>query len=213
MEIDLATWEMHGNNWYRHTDTKRRNARRPRACVSCGRAAMMKKLQRFCTATCANTTMFSKHVVSYGGAHDRVQCARGLASDHLCNCGEQAAEWSYNGMDPDEVTGVLGQRGAGFRYSLDPSYYVPRCVSCHRGLDTKRGEEHHCAILTEDAVREIHELYASTLHLGRFDPDRWSHRKLGEEFGVDKTTVGKILTGKLWSHLSLPVLRWESSGI
>jgi hypothetical protein len=63
-------------------------------------------------------------------------------------------------------------------------------------------------VLTEEKVCEIFELYESTI---RFDPDRWTHRKIANELGVDRTTVGKILARKLWAHLALPPLRYDSA--
>ena len=39
----------------------------------CDTECMMKTLQRFGTADCANKTQFSKNVVTYAGAHDRVR--------------------------------------------------------------------------------------------------------------------------------------------
>ena len=204
-------YEQRGEYWYERGKPAK-NPRLPKSCEGCDTECMMKKLQRFCTADCANKAQFGKTVVSYGSGHDRVRYSRGSASQHPCvDCGQCADEWSYNGGDPDERTGEPGRPGAGFAYSLDPSYYVPRCVSCHRALDSKRGEEHHCAVLTEEKVREIFELYQSTIHLGRLDPDRWSHRKIADLMGVEKTTVGKMLSRKLWAHLDIPELRYEAA--
>ena len=44
------------------------------------------------------------------------------------DCGAPAVDWSYDGTDPAERT----DRGRGYRYSLDPARYRPRCRSCHR---------------------------------------------------------------------------------
>lgn len=70
--------------------------------------------------------------VGYSGAHYRVKRIKGLATSHDCvDCGERAKDWSYNGLDPNEIRG--GQNNC--RFSSDPDYYVPRCRSCHRKHD------------------------------------------------------------------------------
>lgn len=73
--------------------------------------------------------------VGYVGAHKRVHRERGQASAHTCvDCGAQAAQWSYNHNDPDELTGI-SRASIASRYSADPSYYEPRCHPCHRAFD------------------------------------------------------------------------------
>ena len=62
-----------------------------------------------------------------------------------------------------------------------------------KGRDRKpRGEEHGCAMLTEETVLEIRRRYA----LG-FD----SHRTLANDFGVTKTQIYRILARKSWNHI------------
>lgn len=62
--------------------------------------------------------------------HKRLGRERGSARTHICvDCGKRAQEWSYNHLDPAEL---IGDR---MRYSLDLSYYEPRCIKCHRGFD------------------------------------------------------------------------------
>lgn len=69
--------------------------------------------------------------IGYVGAHKRVHRDRGRADQHTCvDCGHQAAQWSYDGLDPNEQRGPSRQ-GCESSYSTDPSHYVPRCVSCH----------------------------------------------------------------------------------
>lgn len=71
-------------------------------------------------------------IVSYAGVHKRLNTDRGKATVHICvDCNGLAAEWSYIGGDPKELRG--GPQNC--PYSLDQSYYVPRCHSCHRRLD------------------------------------------------------------------------------
>ena len=77
-------------------------------------------------------------VVSYGGAHDRLERDRGRAKDHRCvDCGGRAAHWSYDHADPDELVSPEG-----FPYSLDGSHYEPRCNVCHALFDQARNRPH-----------------------------------------------------------------------
>jgi len=72
--------------------------------------------------------------LGYSGAHQRVYRAKGKASAHSCiDCGDRAAHWSYDLLDPDERVGDEG------RYSIDPEHYVARCVSCHSAFDRANG--------------------------------------------------------------------------
>ena len=67
--------------------------------------------------------------VGYWACHERVKTVRGPAAAHGCaECGAPAVDWSYDGTDPGERT----DPGRGYRYSLDPARYRPRCRSCHR---------------------------------------------------------------------------------
>ena len=71
--------------------------------------------------------------VTYFGAHTRIRYTRGPASKFRCkDCGGRAAHWSYNHQDPAERTDPrLG------RYSTNPDFYEPRCVSCHSWFDRR----------------------------------------------------------------------------
>lgn len=67
--------------------------------------------------------------VGYWACHERVKAVRGPASARPCaECGSASVEWSYDGADPAERI----QPDRGYRYSLDPAHYRPRCRSCHR---------------------------------------------------------------------------------
>lgn len=82
--------------------------------------------------------------VTYGTIHQRVKRWRGSASDHSCvDCGTVAAHWSYNHKDPDQR--FEKYQGYSIPYSIDPSFYEPRCVKCHKKLDLaevkRRSEE------------------------------------------------------------------------
>lgn len=74
-------------------------------------------------------------VVSYFGMHCRIRRERGKASDKTCvDCGEAAHQWSYDGLDPDELHyDPPGKRR--LSYSLDQNHYAPRCASCHYRRD------------------------------------------------------------------------------
>lgn len=78
--------------------------------------------------------------LGYFGAHARVRSARGQAKLHACiDCNEQASQWSYSHADTNEKIGVIDRRtGSLAPYSLDPSYYEPRCVTCHKRFDATR---------------------------------------------------------------------------
>lgn len=74
-------------------------------------------------------------VVDYAGAHDRLRVLRGPARTHACvDCGQPAQSWSYDRLDPNELT-AQNNHGQGLAYSLDPSHYQPRCTPCHAAFD------------------------------------------------------------------------------
>lgn len=54
-----------------------------------------------------------------------------------------------------------------------------------------RGEDVHCSKLTDASIREIRKRHAA----GE------TQRELASAFGVGKSTIGKITTGKNWSHV------------
>ena len=71
---------------------------------------------------------------AYSTVHRRIRRVRGRASAHRCiDCGRAAAEWSYDGTDPDELIGQ--DSGRTMPYSTDPARYQPRCKSCHWAFD------------------------------------------------------------------------------
>ena len=75
---------------------------------------------------------------SYAAIHQRLVVRRGKASEHSCiDCGSQAAEWSYNHADPNELTCSMVQRGKErvIAYSSSVEFYEPRCKACHTTLD------------------------------------------------------------------------------
>ncbi len=56
-----------------------------------------------------------------------------------------------------------------------------------------KGEKHPRAKLTEEQVLEIKRLYAT---------GKYTQRKLGAMYGVNKTPIGYILNGINWKHLA-----------
>lgn len=72
--------------------------------------------------------------VGYLGAHHRVERAKGRADSHRCvDCGEPAAAWSYDHLDPNERHGGKGK----WPYSTSPDHYQPRCHGCHNRFDRR----------------------------------------------------------------------------
>ena len=107
----------------------------------CGevRAASAGELNRRGDAsTCGVRQRHVRENVSYFTAHERVARVRGRAAEHRCaDCDGPAAQWSYDHADPNERHDeTLSARPVA--YSTDPSYYVPRCVPCHKKYDLGR---------------------------------------------------------------------------
>jgi hypothetical protein len=72
--------------------------------------------------------------VTYRQAHRRVEAARGHATSYRCeDCGQSAAEWSYDCADPDELVALVN--GKPRRYSACSDHYRHLCVRCHRRFD------------------------------------------------------------------------------
>ena len=91
---------------------------------------------------------------SYPAALARVTARRGPVGERVCaECGTGAQCWSYDGTDPEERT----HPGRGYRYSLDPDRYRPRCRSCHRRATVARGAG--VVVLSPDQVNRVVRLY------------------------------------------------------
>lgn len=70
----------------------------------------------------------------YATVHKRLRRRRGPASAHPCaDCGATAQDWSYDGLDPEELEGQAGRDV--LRYSTDLARYQPRCRTCHNRFD------------------------------------------------------------------------------
>jgi hypothetical protein len=55
-----------------------------------------------------------------------------------------------------------------------------------------RGEKNGLAKLTEKKVLEIREIYSQ---------GKTNYKKLGEEYGVDQTVIGRIVRYETWAHI------------
>lgn len=78
----------------------------------------------------------------YSAVHERLRKSRGRAAEHVCECGQPARQWAYDGSDPNELSDT--DHGRPVTYSADLSRYVPMCVSCHRRLDSRRRRSDSC---------------------------------------------------------------------
>ncbi len=102
----------------------------------------------------------------------------------------------------------LGPRPAGMQVNhkngiktdarLENLEYVTRSENMKHALSMgliapRKGERQAMAKLTEDKVREIRVLRATT---------RMSQRAIGDRFGVCGTVVCRILSGALWGHVA-----------
>jgi hypothetical protein len=85
----------------------------------------------------------------YWSVHHRLSGERGPATAQRCACGAPAREWSYDGTDPDERTDPT----RGYRYSLDPARYLPRCRRCHRRATLDRAAPRTRAARVVDVER------------------------------------------------------------
>ena len=74
-------------------------------------------------------------IPAYRTVHNRLKAKRGVAASYQCvDCGRPAAQWSYDGSDPDEIRARDG-RGYELAYSVDLNRYHPRCIRCHNIFD------------------------------------------------------------------------------
>lgn len=81
---------------------------------------------------------------SYKTAHLRVRQERGPARNYLCSfgCESAAQEWAYDGSDPNQrYEQMRSDRPLMAYYSLDPSFYMPVCIRCHRRHDSAAAAE------------------------------------------------------------------------
>ncbi len=75
-------------------------------------------------------------VVTYSGAPQRLQAARGPATDHRCvGCEQPASTWALRLTALETFAEV--RYGRLMRYSLDSVDYWPACRSCHARYDRR----------------------------------------------------------------------------
>ncbi len=73
---------------------------------------------------------YRAETAAYVTVHARLRYDRGRAATHQCvDCDRQAAHWSYDHADPDELI------DKGLAYSLKSEHYAPRCNRCHAAFD------------------------------------------------------------------------------
>lgn len=104
--------------------------------------------------------------------HIKVHRKRGRAADQFCvHCGEQAREWAT-------THGTTGEE-------LDD--YFPLCRACHVIYDdyVPQGEDNGRAVLSNAQVEEIRKIGAA-----------FSQREIGKRYGVDPSTISRILSRK-----------------
>lgn len=74
--------------------------------------------------------------ISIGTAHSRLRRIWGSAGNYPCiSCGGTAAQWAYDGTDPDQRYRLVGKRKYYAYYSVYPEFYMPMCSLCHRRRD------------------------------------------------------------------------------
>lgn len=84
------------------------------------------------------------------------------------------------------------------KFLRDRKDWKKLCVSCHRKFDYSRGsyhsrgEDYSHSKLTEKDVLKIREEYI---------PYKNSYYKIGKKYGVDYSTIYRIIKGKNWKHL------------
>lgn len=143
--------QKHYIRWQKYGDTSviRRQGidfrvKKPCIAEGCGQMAVCRKLcqkhylrlvKHGNTETVLVERATRRGYLSIKGLHSKIKRERGVARDYACvDCGQPAAEWSYDNADPEQLTELQGGRWH-MAYSLDVNHYDPRCISCHRTFD------------------------------------------------------------------------------
>jgi len=208
MNIDHSIWERRGEHWYKRGEPSK-NPRLPKVCEGCDTECMMKMPQRFCISACANRTQFSKDVVTFAGGMTGSSTAVGWLAITCASMAAVGRPMSGRATVATR-TSASGSTPAVEQVLAGPQLLRPRCVSCHGALDSKHGEEHHCAVLTEDDVREIFAMYQSTIHLGRLDENCWTHQKIARRWASRRPRWARSLVasyGHTWTCLRCATTR------
>lgn len=133
--------------------------------------------------------------------HKRIFRERGKATQYACvDCAGPAREWSYNGEDPNEITGTVGR----FKlpYSLDLAHYEPRCTPCHRNFDnairyaqgrmpTNRGERAGGAKFT----------MAQVIAMRDQDSAGVPRSEIEKQFSISQSYLARIIKRETWRHV------------
>ena len=174
--IDTTVWRPgRGGNWYKRGN---KCTYVIKVCERCGASYLGQPPARFCSVACAR----GGDGKGYAWAHKLVQREKGPARDYGCaDCDGQATEWSYDGLDSDELV----EPEAGMRYSLNPDHYQPRCHGCHTVFDGHFGEGNGRAKLTDAQCREIR----TSLSAGA------TQQELADLFGVSQGHISRIKRG------------------
>lgn len=174
--IDTTIWRPgRKGTWYKRDG---KHAYVVKVCARCRADYLGLRRAQFCSVLCAS----GGDGKSYGYAHQCVQREKGRARDRMCvDCGGQAADWSYDGSDPDELT----EPESGKRYSFNPDHYQPRCHDCHATFDGHIGEGNGRAKLTD---AQCHEIKLS-LSVGA------TQQELADHFGVTQGHISRIKRG------------------
>lgn len=96
-----------------------------------------------------------------------------------------------NGMQVNHIDGDKLNNAASNLEYVTAKENVRHAFEC--GLSTCKGEMHPNSKLTTDQVREIRRRYAA---------GGVSHYDLADEYPVNRPTIGKILSGKMWGHVA-----------
>lgn len=101
---------------------------------------------------------------------------------------------NFQGFSALEVNHIDGNKS---NNSLSNLEYTTRTENVRHAFrlglnEGRKGEAHGSSVLTDKQVLEIRE---------KFVPFRYTHKKLAFEFGVSKSTIAKIISRDLWSHL------------
>jgi hypothetical protein len=123
--------------------TAQRATRVERVCLQCGAFfwVVPSRLKgtgtgEYCSRACHQKsqkiqgTQAIFRLVSYGGAHMRINQFWGRAREYPCvECGRNAWAWAYDDTDPDYLL------ENGLRYSIWPEFYMPLCREHHARRD------------------------------------------------------------------------------
>jgi DNA-binding XRE family transcriptional regulator len=88
--------------------------------------------------------------------------------------------------------------------NLEWSTNIDNIKHAHRtGLIKQTGVDNPRAVLNDNSVREIKELYAT---------GKYKQNELAQRFNVNKQTINNIVRGKSWTHIVVDVVPIYNSG-